>query len=71
MDSPGARVTLATMSTEHVNLETGRMAVGADRFADDDDAIDYAGHSRYPHELHVLHGDRLVARFDPAVHEYL
>jgi hypothetical protein len=40
-------------------------------FADDDDAIDYAGHSRYPHELHVLHGDRLVARFDPAVHEYL
>jgi hypothetical protein len=34
-------------------------------FHDDDDAIDYAGHSRYPHELHVLRGDHLVARFDP------
>jgi hypothetical protein len=40
-------------------------------FADDDEAIDYADHARYPHELHVLRGDTLVARFDPAVPEYL
>ena len=33
---------------------------------DDDQAIDRADSLGHPHELHVLRGDTLIARFDPA-----
>jgi hypothetical protein len=38
----------------------------SDWFADDDAAIDHAGHIGHPHEIKVWQGERLVAHFPPA-----